>query len=264
MRATIKALRLISHLVTGVLLCAAVALDFGKRLVPEKLARWWSQRLLHILNIHVNVHGRGVNGARVIVANHISWLDIPVICSMEETRFVAKSEVRHWPIAGWFAVAAGTLFIRRGKGGSKPLLAAAVPHLKAGGSFVFFPEGTTTAGASVLKFHPRLFSAAIEAQCRVQPLALRYEPSPSGAAVAPFIGDDDLVSHILRVLREKSLTVEMTYLQSIDAAGRERDGIAASAHAAIREVVASAAEPTFADVHDEDEAIDATLTPAFY
>jgi len=136
-----------------------------------------------------------------------------------------------------------------------------VPHLKAGGSFVFFPEGTTTAGASVLKFHPRLFSAAIDAQCRVQPLALRYEPSPSGAAVAPFIGDDDLVSHILRVLREESLTVDMTYLPSTDATGRERDEIATETHTAIREVVTSAAEPTFIDV---DEAIDGTLTPAFY
>ncbi len=169
----------------------------------------------------------------MLVANHISWLDIPVIAALEETRFVAKSEVRDWPIAGWFAVAIGTFFIRRGKGGAKPLLRRALPHLQAGGAFLFFPEGTTTAGNSVLKFHSRLFSAAIDAGCPVQPMALRYELTARGEAIAPFIGDDDLVSHILRVLRTPALTAQITYCPSIAPGALDRDTVAQQAHAAI-------------------------------
>lgn len=233
MRALLKSVLLVLHLAIGVALTAAIAIDFRRKLKPEKLAKWWSARLLRILDIEVHVHGRGVAGPRVLVANHISWLDIPVLAALEETRFVAKSEVREWPIAGWFAIAAGTFFIRRGKGGAKPLLAKALPHLRAGGSFLFFPEGTTTAGNSVLKFHPRLFSAAIDAGCPVQPIALRYELTARGEAVAPFIGDDDLVSHILRVLRTPALAVQITYCPAITPDAIDRDAMASQAQAAI-------------------------------
>jgi 1-acyl-sn-glycerol-3-phosphate acyltransferase len=258
-RATFRAILLILHLMTGLLLAAAIGLDFTKRLEPERLARWWSRRVLAILNVEVNVQGAGVTGPRVIVANHISWLDIPVISSLENTRFVAKSEIRHWPIAGWFALAAGSFFIRRGKGGSKPLLAKAVPHLKDGGSFVFFPEGTTTAGEVVLKFHPRLFEAAVEAECPVQPIALCYEPTEAGEAIAPFVGDDDLVSHILRVLQTRKLRVEMHYCPAIDARGQQREAIASAAHASIRRIVAPYGAVS---VPAEDEATEATLLAA--
>jgi len=248
MRTLLKTILLIAHLAVGVMLAAAISIDLRRKLEPEKLAKWWSVRALRILDVEVVVHGRGIAGPRVLVANHISWLDIPVIAALEETRFVAKSEVREWPIAGWFAIAAGTFFIRRGKGGAKPLLAKALPHLRSGGSFVFFPEGTTTAGNSVLKFHPRLFAAAIDANCPVQPIALRYELTPRGEAVAPFIGDDDLFSHILRVLRTPSLAVQISYCPAIAPHAMDRDAIAQQAHAAISRNVT----PVVATLPSED------------
>lgn len=255
LRAALRTLLLVVHLGLGLLLATAVNLDFTRRLQRERLMRWWCRRLLDVLNVRVDVQGAGVEGPRVIVANHVSWLDIPVIGSLEATRFVSKSEVKDWPIAGFLADGAGAFYIRRGQGGAKPLLENLRPHLKAGGSVCFFPEGTTTAGETVLRFHPRLFSAATAAGCPVQPVALRYAPTPRGEALAPFVGDDDLVSHIARLLRARGLEVELTYLPSIPTTGREREEVAAQAHAAVRRIVRP--EPVGVTVGRAGESADA-------
>lgn len=233
LRVWMRGARLSVHLLTGMLLVAAVNLSFG-RLQPEPLTRFWNRRLLRVLNLRVSVRGGFAPGARVTVANHVSWLDIPLLAACEPTRFIAKSEIRDWPIAGWLANAAGTFYIRRGKGGARPLVENLVPHLRQGGSVVLFPEGTTTDGRDVLPFHARLFGAAIEAEAHVQPVALRYGPARDGRLIAPFIGDDDLVSHILRLLREPELAAQVIYGAPIAAHGLERDALAQRAEAAVR------------------------------
>ena len=238
LRASYRGLRVVLHVLVGVLLALIVALDLRGWLAPQKLGQWWSAVLLDIFNLRWQVHGAPAAGARLSVANHVSWLDIPLLAACEPTRFVSKSEVRHWPVAGWLAWAMGTFYIRRGKGGARPLLNQLTPHLAAGGNVVIFPEGTTTDGRSVLEFHPRLFAAAIDAQCLVQPIAIRY-----ASAVAPFIGDDDLVSHILRVLREPELTAHISYCAPLPAAGCQRDELAQAARQvvceALKELVAT-------------------------
>ena len=231
----------------GVLLCAVIALDRRGRLSPERLTQWWNRGLLDILNLHFERRGAPVAGARMSVANHVSWLDIPLIAACEPTRFVSKSDVRHWPIAGWLADAAGTFYIRRGKGGARPLLDKLKPHLAAGGSIVIFPEGTTTDGSRVLDFHARLFAGAIEAHCPVQPIAIRYGRAQDGRDIAPFIGDDDLVSHIWRLLQEPGLTAEVTYCEPL--LGSERDALAQAARAA---VCTALALPSAITVESED------------
>ncbi|MEQ1440716.1 lysophospholipid acyltransferase family protein [Fontimonas sp. SYSU GA230001] len=237
LRVWIRATRLSVHVVTGLLLAVAVNLSFG-RLRPEPLARWWSLRLQRVIQLRVKVRGRAHSGARVTVANHVSWLDIPLIAACEPARFIAKSEIRDWPIAGWLANAAGTFYIRRGKGGARPLIEQLVPHLVDGGSVVLFPEGTTTDGCDVLPFHARLFGAAIDAGAPVQPVALRYGPGRGGRAVAPFIGDDDLLSHILRLLREPEIVAEIVYGEPIATQGLERDALARHAETAVRTALA--------------------------
>ena len=228
--------RLVVHLLYGLLLCAAVALDASGRLGArrERLTQHWCQHLLRILGLRVRIRGRVAAGARMTVANHVSWLDIPLIAACEPTRFVAKSEIRHWPVAGWLANAAGTFYIRRGKGGARPLLDKLAPHLQRGGAITVFPEGTTTDGHDVLPFHARLFAAPQAADAVVQPVAIRYGLGLRGKPVAPFIGDDDLVRHILRVLREPALRIDVTYCAPIAAAGIERAQLAERAHAAVR------------------------------
>jgi 1-acyl-sn-glycerol-3-phosphate acyltransferase len=238
LRVTLKSLRLIAHLLTGLLLCAYVAVDRnGRFYTREQLAARWHRALLKILQIRVVTRGKPAAGARILVANHVSWLDIPVIAIGEELRFVSKAEVREWPIAGWFAASCGTFFIRRGAGGTKQLTQAIGQYLHRG-TVVFFPEGTTTDGRSVLKFQPRLFAAAIETGAAVQPVALRYSDAADGGNIGPFIGDDDLVSHILRLMKRAPLTVELTYCPPIDSRGSDRSALAQAAHTAICAVVA--------------------------
>ncbi|MES2490291.1 MAG: lysophospholipid acyltransferase family protein [Pseudomonadota bacterium] len=236
-RAVVRGARLVIHLAIGLLLGVALMLDRWNRLNAQALMSWWCQVALGIFSIELIRNGAPHIGGRITVANHVSWLDIIVIGASEPTRFVAKSEIQNWPIAGSLADACGTFYIRRGKGGSRPLLDKLVPHLKAGGCVTIFPEGTTTDGRSVLPFHARLFAAAIEAQCVVQPVALRYGLSASGDNIAPFIGDDDLVSHVLRMLKEPEIVVEVNYGAVLSSEGRTREELAEMTQTSITKVV---------------------------
>jgi 1-acyl-sn-glycerol-3-phosphate acyltransferase len=206
----LRALLLVLHLAWGLTLAGWLALG-GSRVARERLAQRWHCRLLGILGLRLRVEGVPLREPHITVANHVSWLDIPVLGAIEPTRFVGKSEIREWPIAGWLATAAGTFFIRRAKGGSAPLLERLVPHLRNAGSVVLFPEGTTTDGSQLLPFHSRLFSAAIDSDCPVQPVTLQYGLSLDGENVAPFIGNDSLFAHVLRVLRTPALQVRVLY-----------------------------------------------------
>ncbi|MGH8541241.1 MAG: lysophospholipid acyltransferase family protein, partial [Stenotrophobium sp.] len=165
---------------------------------------------------------------------------IIVIGACEPTRFVAKSEIRHWPVAGWLANGTGAFYIRRGKGGARPLLHQLIPHLQNNGCVCVFPEGTTTGGDNVLPFHPRLFAAAIEARCPVQPVAIRYGRAGNGEAIAPFVGDDELVSHVLRILKEPELFAEINYCPPFSPAGLKREQLASAAHGAVAAIIAPA------------------------
>ena len=233
----LRGTRLVIHLLVGLMLALAVALDRKNWLKPEELMSWWCRVCLGIFNVRLNVQGAPLDIGRMTVANHVSWLDIISIGACEPTRFVAKSEIAHWPIAGWLADAAGTFYIRRGKGGARPLLDKLTPHLANGGTVAIFPEGTTTNGRQVLPFHPRLFAAAVDAQMPVQPIAIRYGVSSGGADIAPFIGDDDLVSHVLRLLKEPALIAEVHYCAPVRTTGLSREQAATAAQQSIEAIV---------------------------
>ncbi len=256
MRATFRGARLILHLFTGVALVLLVTLDWSGRIAPEPLTRWWNARLLKILNVRLRVRGQRPRGARLIVCNHISWLDISVIAASDLTRFVSKAEVASWPIAGWLANAAGTFYIRRGAGGTKQLTQALAAHLRGGGAVTLFPEGTTTEGGGMLKFQPRLFAAAIDSDSPVQPLALRYGRAANGENIAAFVGEETLTHNLRRLLRERELTVELTWCAPIHPqAGQDRTALAQAAHAAICAVVAPGQLPAATREAEERESL---------
>ena len=237
-----RSLRLLPHLLLGLAMSALVGVDFGNRLDRPRLARWWHRHLLRIIGLHIEVRGQPLRGPHISVANHVSWLDIPLLGSLAPTRFIGKADIRHWPVAGWLATASGTYYLRRGKGGARPLLDRLVPALQNGGTVTLFPEGTTTDGTQLLPFHARLFGAAIEARCPVQPVALHYAPDRDGQRVAPFIGDDDLLRHLLRVLRAPGLRVTVSYGEALAACG-DRDTLATQARSAIAAQLALAPAP---------------------
>jgi lyso-ornithine lipid O-acyltransferase len=237
LRANLRGARLIAHLCTGLLLVAAVTVN--KRLSREKLTRWWNARLLTILHVRLRLIGQPAAGPRLIVCNHISWLDISVLASADLSRFVSKAEVGKWPIAGALANAAGTFYIRRGAGGTKQLIEQIAGHLRKGGTATVFPEGTTTEGGRMLKFQPRLFAAAIESNSPVQPLALRYGLAANGENIAAFVGEETLTHNLRRLLKERELTVELHYCAPIQPQpGQDRASLAEAAHQAICAIVA--------------------------
>jgi 1-acyl-sn-glycerol-3-phosphate acyltransferase len=241
LRVTLKSARLIPHLLYGLLLAAFVAVTGGRGLRRrEALARHWHRDLLRILGIRLHVRGTRSIGPRLIAANHVSWLDIPVVGSLEPVRFVSKAEVRQWPLAGWLATAGGTFYLQRGAGGTRQLILELAHFVRGCGVGAFFPEGTTTTGENTLRFQPRLFAAAIEGGCMVQPVALRYSRARSGENVAAFVGDDDLVSNLLRLMREPGLDVEITFCTPIQPHGMDRSQLALAAQTAVRRIIAPA------------------------
>ncbi len=228
----LRGIRLIAHLLLGMVLVGAVGLA-RKRLRPEPLTQWWNRHLFGIFDLRIRVQGEPVATGHLTVANHVSWLDICLIAACERTRFVSKSEVRHWPIVGSLATAAGTFYLKRGRGGSRPLITQLIPYLQDGGSLTLFPEGTTTTGESVLPFHSRLFAAAIESQRPVQPVAIRYGRSRDGRNIAPYVGDDTLLFNIMELLRNPGLECEVVYLAPLMAGELDRNQLAEVAQAAI-------------------------------
>jgi 1-acyl-sn-glycerol-3-phosphate acyltransferase len=244
LRASFRGAALILHLCSGLLLVLLLTLDLSGRIAPEPLTRWWNRRLLKILHVRLRVRGQSLDGPCLIVCNHVSWLDIPVIACSGLTRFVSKAEVGRWPIAGWLANAAGTFYIRRGAGGTKQLIQAMAAHLRGGGCVTLFPEGTTSDGEGLLKFQPRLFGAAIDSARPVQPVALRYERAANGENIAAFVGEQTLTHNLRRVLLERELTVEVSYCAPIHPdASLDRTALARAAQNAICAIVAPANLP---------------------
>lgn len=201
----------------------------------ERLVLRWNQMVCRILRLNIHVTGQADTGAGLLVANHVSWLDIIAIGSRQPCKFIAKDDVAHWPLVGYLAQGIGTLFIRRGD----TLQVAATCEtmswlLHRDQRLILFPEGTTTRGDQVLRFHGKLFQSAQLSQRRVQAIALRYQ-GPS-AEWAPFIGDDQFLPHLLSILRLDSIDLKLHYCSGLPA-GLRRDQMARATRLQIREQI---------------------------
>jgi 1-acyl-sn-glycerol-3-phosphate acyltransferase len=145
--------------------------------------------------------------------------------------------VRTWPVAGWLAAKAGSLFIRRGSGDSQLIRKQMSRHLEQEHPLLMFPEGTTTDGRSLRTFHGRLLSAAIDADVALQPVAIRYLRDGKIDPLAPFIGDDDLLSHLMRLFANDQGKVEIHLLKPIACHGQERAALAFQAQQAVQKAL---------------------------
>ena len=203
----------------------------------------WSQffmtRLSNALPFRVRVVGELPATPMLWVSNHVSWTDIALLGQLTPLSFLSKSEVRGWPVAGWLAAKAGSLFIRRGAGDSQLIREQMTRHLQQPLPLLMFPEGTTTDGSSVRTFHGRLLSAAIDSRVSLQPVAIRYLRNGEVDAIAPFVGDDDLLSHLLRLFSHEQGEVEIHLLEPIASHAQERAVLAFRAQEAIRRVVSA-------------------------
>lgn len=209
----------------------------GSMPMRQNCSRWFMNRLSNALPFRVTIHGDLPDQPMLWVCNHVSWTDIPLLGRLAPLSFLSKAEVRTWPIAGWLAHKAGTLFIRRGAGDSRLVQRQMSELLHQGHPLVIFPEGTTTDGRSLRTFHGRLLSSAIEAGVNLQPVAIAYLRNGQPDAIAPFIGDDDLLSHVRRLFANEQGEVHIHLLKPISSAGQERATLAFQAQQAVQQAL---------------------------
>ena len=199
-----------------------------------RLMRAWSRKLLRILAVRTVVEGPlpTWDGPVMVVSNHISWLDIFVISSVRATRFIAKREIREWPVVGWIVEKSGTLFLKREARRDLARMGEQVHEALARHDCVgLFPEGTTTEGDRLLKFHGSLFEPAIRNAARIVPVALRYEtPHGEPCRNASFAGEITFMQCLARIVRERSIVARIEFLEPVAAAGRDRRELARMLH----------------------------------
>ena len=235
-RAAWKLWRVLLHAIAG--LCTIwfrfPRLDAAQR---QAEVQSWARRMLERLDVGLELRGQPpVAGPMLLVANHISWLDILVMHAARYCRFVSKADVRGWPLFGALATGGGTLYIERA---SRRDALRVVHHmadsLRQGDVVAVFPEGTTSDGLQLLPFHANLIQAAISADAQAQPVALRFVNAATGEVTqtASYIGDETLVGSIWRTLCGARITAIVSFGMPEFAAGRDRRGWAADLRARV-------------------------------
>lgn len=207
-----KSFFLVFHLLLAILKCAIFPLLPTK--VRKKMVQSWCIRLLRILKVKVIIHGDPsiLFGTKpyLLVANHISWLDIHIINSIRPVIFVAKADVSKWPIFGYLASMLGTIFLKREKLSDIKRVIQLMKEKFINQEIVaIFPEGTSTDGKSVLPFKSNLFESAHQAQVDVLPITIQYKENNEYSNRAAFIGDMELIDSIKNILKSNHLVVHV-------------------------------------------------------
>jgi 1-acyl-sn-glycerol-3-phosphate acyltransferase len=236
-----RLLRMLVHLAHGMAVMALrfPSLDAGGR---HARVQWWSAKLLRTLGIGLSVHGTPRAGATLLVANHVSWLDIAAIHAVApQARFVSKSDVRQWPLLGRLVAGAGTLFIEReSKRDALRVVHQMAQALRAGDMVAVFPEGTTGAGPELLPFHANLLQAAIATATPVQPIVLRFcQPGHDFSPAAQFVGDTTLAQSLWRLACADALAVNLQWLPAHRSEHADRRALAAMLRHAMAESLAA-------------------------
>ena len=205
----------------------------------EHLAiRLWSAGLMRIFGFRLRRFGTPLPDPAMFVANHVSWVDIEMLHSQRMMGFVAKQEIRGWPLVGWLTARGETIFHQRGSQESMGgVMHAMLARLQAGRPVGVFPEGRTRDGSEVGPFHARIFQPAVEAGVPVQPVALRYGPRGSAQTVVAFGARESFFANFRRLLGEPPRSADICFLAPI-AAG-ELEGRSKIAELARERIVAA-------------------------
>lgn len=228
-------LRLALHLFEGIL-TLLLLVPFCSRISHLRLRRRWSQRLLGILGLRLQLQGVPIVPGTMLVANHVSWLDIFVINAAAPAAFVSKAEVRDWPLIGWLVAKSDTIFLRRGSRGHARIINAEIAALlDAGDNVAIFPEGTTTDGSQVLHFHAALLQPAVACGHAVQPLALSYRALDGSRSRAPaYDGELTLGQCLANIIARRELVARIDASTPIATGdGTDRRQLAQQARCAI-------------------------------
>jgi 1-acyl-sn-glycerol-3-phosphate acyltransferase len=233
----VKAVQVLRHFLRG---GQTVARHFaGYDTQQKRLAiQQWAQGVLQTLQVTVDSHGvTPAHYAGLVVANHLSWLDVLVIQSVLPGVFVAKTEVKRWPLIGPLAQACATIFVDRSSARSAhSMVDSSVTAIRDGWCVVAFPEGTSTDGRDLGPFHANIFECALRAGTPVQTLTLRYVDRVTGqpSEAAHFTGEMTLLASLLRVMGQSTLCAQVHLGEHIAVQGQTRKTLAQRAHSQIR------------------------------
>lgn len=232
----------------GALVISVTSFARGDTARRHAIIRTWSRKQLHRAGVEVRAIGFPTDADRpvTLVANHVSWADIFALNTQHACHFIAKSELRSWPIAGRLLTNVGTIFIDRGDRKDTHRLKRVVHDLLAAGETVaVFPEGTTSDGHDVLKFHASLLAPIVAAEGEVWVVAIRYfRQSALGHGeertdAAAYIGDMSLLQSLRAIHCAAPVIAELRFLESIACAGLTRREVARRAEALIRAALQS-------------------------
>lgn len=192
---------------------------------------WWSGWLLYWCGVQVDYHGQMEQQRPVLfVLNHVSWLDIFVLNKKRATSFIAKSDIRRWPLVGWLVTGAGTVYIDRGQRHViKQVAAQMKKRFEQSQAVGLFPEGTTSDGFTVRPFHTSLFETALSTEVDIQPVALRFFDGQERSTRLAFIGEQSLVENIWLLLSQPGVRVECVFLEPLKHESNVQQGRSATA-----------------------------------
>jgi len=240
LRIAARLLRVLAHLIMGLCLCGLLFPFLGHDQRMARIRRW-SRQLLRIFGVSAEQAPAGGGAANGLwVANHVSWIDIFVINALFPSRFVAKSEVRGWPLVGVLCAWAGTIFVKRANPRDlRQTMAIMAGALGKGERIVVFPEGTSAAQGSLLPFRANLFEAAIEAGVTVQPVSIRYldEEGKLHRAVE-YIGNTSLIESMVAILSAGPIHARLAVLPAFGVDDTDRQALARRAHRAVADQLA--------------------------
>jgi len=216
---------LLLHIVLGIGLCSLilswnrhVVMKHGREPFAHRGIRWWSSTLLRIFGLRSIRVGQPLVDPVLFVANHTSWIDIIMLYSQRATCFVAKAEIARWPMVGWMAASASTIFHRRGSNHSlSAVMQVMVARLRGGRSVAVFPEGGTGYNGVLKVFHARIFQAALDAEVPVQPVALYFSRDGRRVIDAGFREGENFLQNIVRLLGGAPMDAKVHFLTPVPA-----------------------------------------------
>jgi 1-acyl-sn-glycerol-3-phosphate acyltransferase len=184
----------------------------------------WSRFACRVLGIRVTTR-RSIPSSGLLVSNHLSYLDIIGLSSIRPCVFVAKNDVATWPLFGWLARAAGTIFVDRERRLSSPKAVDVIRNAMAGGSVVvIFPEGTSSDGSTVLPFKSALLESAVQLRCPVTAASIDYDLEDGSVAdEVCYWRDMTLVPHLLNLLFKREIRAKYSFSPAKIRAGYRKE-----------------------------------------
>jgi len=233
-----RLLCVIAHIFTGLCTCIFVFPWIGTAQRMDRVQRW-SQGVLRTFGVTVEVTGVPVLANALLVANHVSWVDVFVIDARFPSRFVAKSEVRRWPLIGPLSALAGTVFVARGRPSDlRRAVDALADKLRAGERIACFPEGTSAAQGDLQPFRANLFEAAIGAGAPVQAIAISYADDEGGPHPSvEYIADMSLAESMAAILSGGPIRATLHALPALASEDANRRALALAANEQVRDAL---------------------------